>query len=168
MTKRRKLTPKQAKFVREYLKDSNGKAAAIRAGYAEGSAKVTGSRLLTNANVKALLANHQQEAESLAVVDKAWVLERLRENVDRSMTTEPVRDRDGNETGDYTYQGNVANRALELLGKDLGMFADKMDVKVQGAVEEMLESVRGEMTADAFAELVGAIKTRMGAEAGGG
>lgn len=33
-------------------------------------------------------------------------------------------DREGGETGVYQYQGNVANRALELLGKHLGMFID--------------------------------------------
>jgi hypothetical protein len=36
-----------------------------------------------------------------------------------------VRDRDGNATGEYSYSGSVANRALELLGKELGMFVDR-------------------------------------------
>jgi hypothetical protein len=31
-------------------------------------------------------------------------------------------DREGNPTGEYTYQGGVANKALELLGKVLGIF----------------------------------------------
>ena len=35
---------------------------------------------------------------------------------------EPVRDRDGNPTGEYVYEGAVANRALELLGKHLKLF----------------------------------------------
>jgi hypothetical protein len=32
-------------------------------------------------------------------------------------------DAKGNETGIYAYGGQVANRALELIGKELGMFA---------------------------------------------
>ncbi len=44
------------RFCREYLTDLNGTRAAIAAGYAKKSAKVTASRLLTNANVQALLA----------------------------------------------------------------------------------------------------------------
>jgi hypothetical protein len=47
------LTPKQQRFVAEYQKDSNGKQAAIRAGYAAGSAEVQASRLLRNAQVRA-------------------------------------------------------------------------------------------------------------------
>jgi phage terminase small subunit len=40
------LTPKEARFVAEYPIDLNGAAAAVRAGYAPKSAKVTASRLL--------------------------------------------------------------------------------------------------------------------------
>lgn len=45
------LTPRQARFVEEYLIDLNATQAAIRAGYAEDSASVEGSRLLANAKV---------------------------------------------------------------------------------------------------------------------
>ena len=37
-----------------------------------------------------------------------------------------MRDRDGKPTGEYQYQGNVANKALELLGRHLGMFVDRI------------------------------------------
>lgn len=48
-----KLTPKQAAFVREYLVDLNGAAAAVRAGYAAKSSHVEAARLLANASVRA-------------------------------------------------------------------------------------------------------------------
>ena len=54
------LTPKQAKFVREYLIDGNGTRAAIRAGYSEHSADVTGCKLLRNAKVAAEVEKGQQ------------------------------------------------------------------------------------------------------------
>lgn len=54
------LTNKQAEFCRQYLIDFNGKQAAIRAGYSEKSAKVTSSRLLTNANVQQYLTSLQK------------------------------------------------------------------------------------------------------------
>jgi hypothetical protein len=44
------------------------------------------------------------------------------------MQAEAVTDREGNETGEYQYAGAVANRALELLGKHLGLFPDKLQV----------------------------------------
>lgn len=49
------LNDKQQRFVEEYLKDFNGKQSAIRAGYAEGSAESTASRLLRNGKVKAAI-----------------------------------------------------------------------------------------------------------------
>lgn len=49
-------TDKRIRFVEEYLCDSNGTQAAIRAGYAPRSAHVTASRLLTDAKVQAALA----------------------------------------------------------------------------------------------------------------
>jgi hypothetical protein len=39
----------------------------------------------------------------------------------------PVLDSEGRPTGEYRYGGNVANRALELLGKELGMFIDRSE-----------------------------------------
>ena len=48
----RKLTPKQALFAEEYLKDLNATQAATRAGYSEKTASSQGERLLRNAEVK--------------------------------------------------------------------------------------------------------------------
>lgn len=47
------LTPRQLRFVEEYVLDRNGKQAAIRAGYSAASAEVQASRLLRHAQVKA-------------------------------------------------------------------------------------------------------------------
>ncbi|MFC1551159.1 terminase small subunit [Candidatus Latescibacterota bacterium] len=41
------MTPKQERFVWEYLKDLNATQAAIRTGYSPKSARKQGSRLLT-------------------------------------------------------------------------------------------------------------------------
>jgi hypothetical protein len=45
------------------------------------------------------------------------------------MQAEPVLDKTGRPTGVYTYEGGVANRGLELIGKNLGMFEEK---QIQG------------------------------------
>jgi phage terminase small subunit len=50
------LTPRQAKFVQEYLVDLNATQAAIRAGYSEKTADVQGPRLLGNVGVAAAIA----------------------------------------------------------------------------------------------------------------
>lgn len=49
------LTPRRALFVLEYLKDLHGKHAAVRAGYAAGSAEQEASRLLNTPEVKAAI-----------------------------------------------------------------------------------------------------------------
>ena len=41
-----------------------------------------------------------------------------------------VRGPDGERTGVNTYQGAVANKALELLGRNIGMFKDAVPVQV--------------------------------------
>lgn len=51
-----------------------------------------------------------------AQCDRDWILPRLMINADRALAVRPGRD------GDYVWQGAVANRALELLGKEIGLF----------------------------------------------
>jgi len=53
------LTPKQQRFVDEYLIDLNATQAAIRAGYSVATAEQQASRLLRNVKVAALVAERQ-------------------------------------------------------------------------------------------------------------
>jgi phage terminase small subunit len=63
----KELNPKQAAFCREYIKDCNGKQAAIRAGYAPKNAEVKAAQILRIVNVKKeisrLLGELLQEAK---------------------------------------------------------------------------------------------------------
>lgn len=52
-TKKRKIEPRQWRFIEEYVVDFNGAQAAIRAGYSKRTAKEQATRLLTKAHVKA-------------------------------------------------------------------------------------------------------------------
>ena len=67
-----------------------------------------------------------KRAKSSEPVTRAWVLERLAENVRRAMRIEAVTLR-GVPTGEYRYEGNIANRSLELLGKELGLFVERSE-----------------------------------------
>lgn len=55
---------------------------------------------------------------------KEWILAKLIDNAERALQAQQVTDAEGKPTGEYRYQGAVANRALELLGKHLGMFVE--------------------------------------------
>jgi len=71
-----KLTPKQARFVQEYLIDLNAAQAAIRAGYSAKTARVIGHENLTKPDIAAAIekarATHAERAELTAdlVIDE--------------------------------------------------------------------------------------------------
>lgn len=66
------------------------------------------------------------DAIKSTALTKEWIIQTLMQNVARAMQATPVRtDDDGEALGEYQYQGSVANRALELLGKELGMFVER-------------------------------------------
>lgn len=78
------LTAREAAFVREYLSDPinrNGTQAAIRAGYAEGSAKVAASRLLTRDNVRAAIERGLTKVAQVAAEKHAVTIERVVEEM---------------------------------------------------------------------------------------
>ncbi len=57
-------------------------------------------------------------------------MSRLVENAERALQRVPVTNDDGSVV-EYHYEGSVANRALELLGKELGMFIDRKEIRTQ-------------------------------------
>ena len=128
-TAERPLTPKQDRFVQEYVIDLNATQAAIRAGYAKGSAHVAGCRLLMNDKVTAQIQLGCNAKAKELNVDAQWVIEKLVANHDRAMQAEVVIDSEGNEIGEYRYNGAVANKSLELLMRHFGMFNDKVEIK---------------------------------------
>lgn len=63
-----KLTPKQARFVAEFLVDSNATQAAVRAGYSPRSAHVQGAHNLTVPSIRAAVdAATQKRVEKLGI-----------------------------------------------------------------------------------------------------
>lgn len=71
------LSAKHQHFVDEYCIDRNASRAARAAGYSAASAKVTASRLLTNANVRAAVTVRELEAELVLEVTRDGVLAAL-------------------------------------------------------------------------------------------
>ena len=71
----KKLTPKQAAFVAEYLVDLNATQAAIRAGYSERTAGSQGERLLKKVEVQIALAEAQQARSKRTEITQDRVLQ---------------------------------------------------------------------------------------------
>jgi phage terminase small subunit len=127
-----KLTPKQDRFVAEYLVDLNATQAAIRAGYSKKTADVQGPRLLGNVRISDEITRRRTAISEKLEITQEWVIKKLVDNVERAMQAEPVLSVDGTPTGVYNYAGSVANGALTLLGKHLGMFVDRQDITSKG------------------------------------
>ncbi len=71
------LTPKQERFIEEYLIDLNATQAAIRAGYSKKTAKSVGSENLTKPDIALALDLAKEERSKKAKIGALWVLERL-------------------------------------------------------------------------------------------
>lgn len=93
--------------------------------------------------IDALRNKVAERAMATVSVDRAYVLERLKTVAERCMQTAAVTDRKGNpvatETPDgtlalaYEFDAPGANRALELLGKEIGMFVERKEQGPPGA-----------------------------------
>lgn len=110
------------------------------------------SRLKANEIIQARISALLGSMAHKVVVSKAWVLEKLVANVERAMQYEAVKDEDGNVVGDYHYQGGVANRALELLGKEIGMFVERKEIGTPGEFKAIEDMNAAELTHYARAE----------------
>jgi phage terminase small subunit len=120
------LTDKQKRFVEEYLKDLNGTQAAIRAGFSKKSADKIAYQLLEKTRVKEEIARGQAKISKKNELTHEWVIEQLKKVYTRCMQEEAVNDRDGNFTGVFEFEASGANRSLELIGKHLGTFAERI------------------------------------------
>ena len=72
-----KLTPKQKKFVGEYLIDLNATQAAIRAGYSEKTARQIASEYLSKPNIQAEIQRRQAKYQSKLEITQEKILQEL-------------------------------------------------------------------------------------------
>lgn len=77
MVEKSALTPKQTRFVQEYLVDLNAAQAAIRSGYSAKTAETCGPRLLRNAQVKAAVEAGQAKVHAKLEISAGRVLQEL-------------------------------------------------------------------------------------------
>lgn len=149
-----KLTEKQQRFVDEYLIDLNATQAAIRAGYSAKTADVQGSRMLGIVKVQQAISEAMAERSKRTGVNQDRVVLELAKIAFVKMTD--IVDSQGRikstATEDYLaciesmkYKESESDtgssverevkispklKALELLGKHLGIWNDKLDVNI--------------------------------------
>lgn len=83
------LTPKQERFVSEYLIDLNATQAAIRAGYSEKTARAIASENLSKPDIVDAIADARAKVAEKAEWSAADRLESLKTILDTSLTSDP-------------------------------------------------------------------------------
>lgn len=133
------MTPKQQKFLDAYLVDPNATKAAQKAGYSKKTAYSQGQRLLKHVEIaSALSVKQEKRAEKLGLTQE-YVVETLREVVERTMQHVPVmrfdrikktmvQETNADGEGVWQFDARGAVGALALLGKHMGMFVERSEV----------------------------------------
>lgn len=162
-----KLTNKQKRFVEEYLIDLNATQAAIRAGYSVDSAREIGCENLTKPNIKQAIAVQMAERSKRTGVNQDRVLLEIAKmafvNIDDVLNLSTAEIKEDalkenlaciqsvkikpNEFGTEREVKLYDKRAnLELLGKHLGMFKDRVEVSGLENEKSKLDNLIEQMT----------------------
>ncbi|MET3710394.1 phage terminase small subunit [Sphingomonas trueperi] len=163
------LTPKQERFVQEYLIDLNATQAAIRAGYSAQTAHAIGHENLSKPEVIDAIGAAKAERSERTRIDAAWVLTRLADEAEADLSDlydeagalKPVKDwpiiwRKGLVAGikaveERDERGNVVGmvrevklsdrvKRLELIGKHIDVQAFKEKVEHTGGIAVTVSS----------------------------
>lgn len=135
------LTDKQARFCEEYLIDLNATQAAIRAGYSEKTANEQGARLLANVSVQEKIAELKAERAKRTEITQDSVIQEL-----AAVARAEVK---GVRAVDKL-------KALELLGKHLGMFVERYEVNA-AEIEKRIAEAREQGKKEGTQELLEAM-----------
>lgn len=142
-TDRKKAMMKR--FAEEYVIDNppNGTAAALRAGASPKSARTYACHTLKIPEVASYVAKLQQERAEKRGITAEWVIDRLQREA------ELPRSNGGSS------QSRIA--ALNLIGKHLGMFGDKVQVEQVEKVEIVLTVVEPRPGDESVPEAIGGV-----------
>lgn len=164
------MTKKQKLFIEEYLIDLNATQAAIRAGYSPETANEQGSRLLANVSIRAQIEQAMAERSrrtgvnadrivielaKIAFVNATDVIDpesaTVREDAapEDTAAIQSVKVKTFGEDG-LEREIKMADKlkALELLGKHLGMFKDKVELSGVKAEKSKLDNILEQLWSD--------------------
>lgn len=162
-----RLTAKQKRFIEEYLIDLNATQAAIRAGYSPDTAKSIGSENLTKPDIRARIDQAMAERSKRTGVNADRVVMELAKvafvNAADVINTEDatlkeyalpedtaaiqsVKVKTFGEDG-IEREIKMADKlkALELLGRHMGMFKDRVEVSGLNEEKSKLDSILQQM-----------------------
>lgn len=164
------MTEKQKRFVEEYLIDLNATQAAIRAGYSVKTANEQGAQNLAKLSIKEEISKAMAERSKRTGINQDRVIEELakiafinandlinptdasvRENASKEdlACIQSVKVKQSfSDKGDITEREVKLNdkmKALELLGKHLGMWKDKVELSGLDEEKSKLDNILSQM-----------------------
>ena len=177
------LTPKQHRFVQEYLVDLNATQAAIRSGYSENTASEQGYELLRKPQIEdAIMAAQAKRSERTGITQDMVIQELARvaffdigvifnengsvrpiggidENARRAIAGIDVR-AELNSNGEQVanlHKIKIADklRALELLRRHLKLFTDKLEHTGKNGGPVQWEALRPQLTREEWLRVHG-------------
>ena len=134
MNGEKKLTPKQQKFVQEYLIDRNATQAAIRAGYSERSACLQGHRMIHNDNVSYHINNLTEQSKKESNITREKKRQALWSVVEGALSNPEI---------EYTTQSMVA-AIKELNEMDGDHASKKVDLNIYEGLADYLQAAINE------------------------
>lgn len=164
------MTKKQKRFCEEYLIDLNATQAAIRAGYSPDTAKAIGCENLTKPDIRAHIDRAMaersrrtgvnadrviQELAKIAFVNATDVIDPKTATVKENALPEDMAAIQSVKVKTFGEDGlereiKMADklRALEMLGRHLGMFKDKLELSggldtEKTKLDDLLQQMRG-------------------------
>lgn len=129
------MTDRQKRFCEEYLIDLNATQAALRAGYAKKAAYSQGQRLLKNVEIDNYITELKEKQSVRTGITADKVLEELAQ-----LGFAPMESCE-------SFKASDKLRALELIGKHIGMF--KPDSDSDAPALEKLDRILAEVRSDA-------------------
>lgn len=129
------LTINQQKFADYYLANGCNATKAYMDTHSKASedtAKVNGCKMLKNMYVHDYILKRQSEIQEKTQVTQEYCVKNLKEVVERCLQHKAVMEYNKvtgkyEPTGEFQFDSTGANKALELLGKTLGIYVDKTD-----------------------------------------
>jgi len=122
----RRMTKLQREWCRRVNAGVNGTDALRQLGYTDPTAKQKAWKLRHLPHIQAELERLAKQAAEDAALTALKVLTDLDEVRARCMQAVPVLDSEGNETGEYKFDATAALKAIELQGKHLRMWQEKV------------------------------------------
>lgn len=123
----RDITEQQRRLAEAYVcsPEMSVAKAGEQAGY---NSRQAAHEAINLPQVQEYIAELRAERMERVNITADYVLTKIRDTVERCSQAEPVKDKEGKETGEYKFDAANVLKGCELLGKHLGMWTEKHEV----------------------------------------